>query len=192
MRFIRFVAPLMVFLAVAPLPLIAVLGGIAAARAFASPPTMAASVPLPLPHSITALAAIHRARIAIAHARQVCRQAIAAARRQESRQLKLAEKHAMHRNDLKDAVLISRWEAARQTLRRSVTFRVGNRCGTLTSLSALQRSNGIRVPAGWRVFSPATDPAPGRVKIVTIRWPGVTVSLPDPCVPGLSVHITSP
>ena len=65
--------------------------------------------PLPLPKSITALAAIHRARIAIAHARQVCREAIAAARRREAQQLKLAEQHAMHRTNLKDAVLISKW-----------------------------------------------------------------------------------
>ena len=147
--------------------------------------------PLPLPKSITALAAIHRARIAIAHARQVCREAIAAARRREAQQLKLAEQHAMHRNNLKDAVLISKWEAARPA-EESVTFRVGTRRGTLSSLAALQRPDGIRVPAGWRVFSPASDPAPGRTKIVTLRWPGLSVSLPDPCVPGLSVRLTSP
>ncbi len=154
------------------------------------------SQPLALPHSITALAAIHRARIAIAHARQVCRQAIAAARRQEAASLKLAERSAMRRNDLKEAVLISRWATALPAgadVGDAPSFRaywrVGNRRGPLPAIQSMGSASGIHFPAHYHVFFASDDPAPGVSKIVVLRWPSLTICVPDPEVSRLTVRL---
>ena len=149
----RFLPPVVAFIVTASLPLFAILGGIA------SPPAMAASAPLPLPKSITALAAIHRARIAIAHARQVCRQAIAAARRREAQQLKLAEKHAMHRNDLRDAVLINKWSNTKIACHQARMTGRWNDQGHTLILASGHRAISLGTPAArgkWYSVSPTT------------------------------------
>ncbi len=125
------------------LPVTVLLIGVICSAAFANQSISTRPAALPLPHSITALAAIHKARIAIAHARHVYRLAIAAARRQEARQLKLAEHNAMHRNDLKDAVLINKWVkyARKMNARRSSTGGLWNNQGVE-----------LRLASGHRVF----------------------------------------
>ncbi len=106
--------------------------------------------PLPLPNSITALAAINRARIAIRVARQKYQDAVAAARRQEVARLKIAEKHVMQRGNLKDAVLIQKWIAAVQPqIAHGLKFRIYATKNWQTTIS-LRKGESVTISASGR------------------------------------------
>ncbi len=164
---------------------------------------------LPLPNSITALAAINRARIAIRVARRNYERAVEAARRVEKQKLQIALAHTMRRGNLKDAVLIKRWINGSQspisgTYRSArtlflATYKIHGRPRVVNITHHVLKfwhNNTLhfplRVSSFLCVFPNGTDPAPGVLKEVTITGRGFSLSLPDTNIPGVKLKIYSP